>query len=97
MTCPLCDGRGIVLICYRESEDYDAAACTCPKGQRWRTTDQLTAWAALQTPKPVRIGGLEDFYSAPGLEQLRTAADLDQDVGGVPQASDWHAQKQVTT
>jgi hypothetical protein len=85
MTCPLCGNKGIVLLCYRESKDYDAMACTCKKGLYWRTRDQLKAWAANQTPKPSRIGGLEDFYTEKAIEELRTATDLDQDIGGPPQ------------
>ncbi len=84
MKCPLCDNRGIVLICYRQDRCYDAAACVCRRGRPWRTTDQLKAWAALQLPKPSRIGGLEDFYTEAAIEELRTATDLDQDVGCVP-------------
>lgn len=89
MSCPLCDNKGIVLICYRQSRDYDAAACVCKKGLYWRTKDQLKAWAALQSPKPSRIGGLEDFYTEAAIEELRTCTDLDQDIGGPPQAHEW--------
>lgn len=89
MTCPLCDGKGIVLVCYRLDRKYDAAACLCPKGKWWRTKDQLKAWASLQTPKPSRIGGVEDFYSPEALEELRTARDRDQDTGGIPTPREW--------
>ena len=82
MRCPLCDGKGIVLLCYRESQTYDAMACTCRKGQLWRTNSQLKAWAKLQAHPPERIGGLEDFYTEAAIEELRTATDLDQDIGG---------------
>lgn len=92
MSCPLCDNKGIVLICYRESREYDAAACLCKKGLYWRTKDQLKAWAALQKPKPSRIGGLESFYTDEAIEELRTRTDLDQDIGGVPQEADWQRQ-----
>lgn len=84
MKCNLCEGFGLILICYRQDRTYDVAACTCAKGGFWRTREQLKAWADRQNPKPSRIGGLEDFYSARALEELRTATDLDQDVGGIP-------------
>lgn len=91
MICRLCDDKGIVLICYRHERTYDAAACLCNKGQYWRTKHQLKAWASMRQPKPDRIGGLEDFYEPQAIEELRTlpAADLDQDVGGIPQAAEW--------
>jgi len=61
-----------VLICYRQEQNYDAAACRCGKGQMWRTKDQLKAWAARQDPKPVRIGRIEDFYTEQALSELVT-------------------------
>lgn len=67
--CKHCGGKGIVLICYVESNDYDAAACLCEQGKWWRTKYQLKAWAAQQTPPPVRVGRLEDFYTAKAIAE----------------------------
>ena len=89
MICPLCDNRGVILICYREDRTYDAAACLCKKGSWWRLKDQLKAWAAQQNPKPSRIGGIEDFYTPDAIEELRTRRDLDQDTGWIPTAQEF--------
>ena len=71
-TCGICGNKGIVLICYNETQDYDAAACTCRKGQYWRMPKQLKAWAASQKPQPVRIGRLEEFYTEAAIAKLST-------------------------
>jgi len=70
--CNTCGDVGIVLICYHKSQDYDAAACRCPAGRFFRTRWQLKAWAAQQTPPPVRIGRLEEFYTERALAVLET-------------------------
>lgn len=70
--CKHCGGVGIVLVCYHESQDYDAAACRCKAGQFYRTPWQLKAWAAMQTPPPLRIGRLEEFYTEKALADLET-------------------------
>lgn len=69
--CKFCGGVGIMLICYEESNDYDAVACTCKKGQYWRLPGQLATWAALQTPKPIRVGRLEEFYTDEAMNAMQ--------------------------
>ncbi len=70
--CKFCGGKGIVLICYVESNDYDAAACQCNHGKLWRVKNQLNVWGRLQTPPPVRVGRLEDFYTDKAISELQT-------------------------
>ncbi len=68
--CGICGGAGILLVCYRESRDYDAAACVCPAGRRWRTPWQLQAWASRQTPPPSRVCRLEEIYTDNAIAEL---------------------------
>ncbi len=70
--CALCGGAGIILVCYVESNTYDAAACRCKAGMAYRSQWQLKAWAAQQTPPPVRIGRLEDFYTDKAIAEMVT-------------------------
>lgn len=70
--CSWCRGDGLVFIRYRESPGYDVAVCLCPKGEWWKKKWQLKAWVALQDPKPVQVGRLEEFYTPQELNVLTT-------------------------
>lgn len=89
--CKFCAGKGIVLVCYVRDRTYDACACLCDAGKWFRQPWALRAWASRQPVTPGRVLRLEEVYSDKGLEELRTALDLDQDIGGPPTAEDFDA------
>lgn len=70
--CRLCRGDGLVFIRYTADSGYGLAACTCEKGQWWRTKHQLRAKAASLSPPPVEFGRLEEFYTEAELRVLTT-------------------------
>lgn len=77
--CKWCRGDGLIFV-YDRFDDgiasgYHLAACSCPKGQWWRTKHQLKAKAATLDPKPLSIGRLEEYFSAAELKTLTTTYD----------------------
>lgn len=71
--CDRCCGHGLLVIRYHEEDGYDVAACSCRAGQWWRQKGLLRAWADAQSPSPVQIGRLEEFFTAPELSVAQSA------------------------
>ena len=61
--CKRCRNLGLIRIQYQQEDGYDVAACVCQWGQWYRTKGMLRAWADQQTPPPVHIGRLEEFFT----------------------------------
>lgn len=70
--CKYCHQDGLYFAEHGDPDGYVVLACNCPAGARWRTPQQLQAFASRLQPAPLWLGRLEDFFTAAELAKLRT-------------------------
>jgi hypothetical protein len=64
--CPLCHGKGVICIRYRESEDVDYGMCSCVRGQFVRRhPDALAAVLQISQTQLGRVEELLDLEDFP--------------------------------
>jgi len=69
--CRVCHQDGLYFVEHSDPDGYVVLACTCSAGARWRTKQQLKAFAARLEPTPLWFGRLEEFFTPKELEQLK--------------------------
>lgn len=72
--CSVCHHDGLYFAHHADPDGYVVLACTCPRGERWRTPQQLKAFAAHLEPAPLWYGRLEEFFTAQEIATLRPVA-----------------------
>lgn len=72
--CEICHQDGLYFVQHDDPDGYVVLACTCPRGQRWRTPQQLKAFAARLEPRPLWYGRLEEFFTEAQVKGLKPIA-----------------------